>query len=105
MSYMQQLDNNSVYSSGNDHQLVNNEASYNTMNQYFMNKKCPYTTGPGQAVINPAYIIPNESNTGNQIFVPGFLPTTGDSNYYTISTGYPFPPLAYAPKPLVPSEK
>ena len=63
------------------------------LNQYFINKKYRYTTGPGQAVINPAYIIPNESNTGNQIFVSGFLPTTGDSNYYTISTGYPFPPL------------
>lgn len=105
MSYMNQLDNNSVYSAENDHQQVNNEAQYNTMNQYFTNTKCPYTTGPGQAVINPAYIVPNESTTEYQIFVPGFLPTTGNSNYYTISTGYPFPPLSYAPKPLVPNQK
>lgn len=101
MSYMQQLDNTSVYSSENDHNAVNNNPSYNTMNQFYANTKCPYTTGPGQAVIKPVYIVPNEENTEHIMSVQNFLPMSGNSNYYTISTGYPFPPLSYAPKPLV----
>jgi len=102
---MNQLDNTSIYSSENDHQQVNNQPAYNTMNQYYLNAKCPYTTGPGQAVINPAYIVPNETNTDYQIFVPGFLPTTGNGSYYTLTSAYPFPPITYAPNPLVPMKK
>ena len=100
MSYMQQMDNTSVYSSENDHNAVNNNPSYNTVNQFYANTKCPYTTGPGQAVIKPVYIVPNEQGTEETMFVQNFLPMTGSSNYYTISTGYPFPPLSYAPQPL-----
>lgn len=94
------MDNTSVYSSENDHNAVNNNASYNTMNQFYANTKCPYTTGPGQAVIKPVYIVPNEQRTEETMFIQNFLPMTGSSNYYTISTGYPFPPLSYAPQPL-----
>ena len=68
MSYMQQMDNTSVYSAENDHNAVNNNPSYNTMNQFYANTKCPYTTGPGQAVIKPVYIVPNEQgNRGNHV--------------------------------------
>lgn len=105
MSYMGKLDNSSVYTADQNYALVNNEPSYETMNNYFVNKKCPYTTGPGQAVIFPTYINPNNDGQGYEILVSNFLPTNENNNYYTISTAYPFPPLSYSPVPLVPSKK
>lgn len=103
MSYMGKMDNTSVYSAENDHMLVNNQPSYTTMNHYFTNTKCPYTSGPGQAVVKPIYIDPNKEG-GYEMLVANFLPTQGNTDYYTISTGYPFPPLAYAPVPLTTEE-
>ena len=105
MSYMQKLDNTSVYSADNNYQLVNNEPAYETMKHYFVNKKCPYSSGPGQAVIYPIYLNPNDTGTGYEVLVSNFLPTNDNSNYYTISNAYPFPPLSYAPKPLVEGKK
>ena len=105
MPYMDKLDNTSVYSASDDHMLVNNEPAYSTMNNYFVNKKCPYTSGPGQAVVYPIYLDPNQQGTGYEMLVANFLPVNDNTNYYTISTAYPFPPLAYAPKPLVEAPK
>lgn len=101
MSYMGKLDNTSVYSADNNYSIVNNQPSYETMNNYFTETKCPYTSEPGQAVVYPIYITPNENGIGYQSIVSNFLPVNENNNYYSLSTAYPFPPLAYAPAPLV----
>lgn len=105
MSYMGKLDNTSVYSADSDYSLVNNQPSYETMNNYFSNTKCPYTSEPGQSVIYPIYITPNEDGNGYQSLVANFLPVHQNNNYFNLSTAYPFPPLSYAPVALVKSDQ
>lgn len=101
MSYMQDLNNTLVYSNENDSTYVNNDPAYNTLGDFYKCVSCPYTTGPGQAVIRPIYIYPNAIGQGYSVLQDNFLPASNHGNYYTLSSGYPYPAQSFAPIPLV----
>jgi hypothetical protein len=90
-----------VYSVENDSNYVNNDPAYSTLNDFYKCASCPYTTGPGQAVIKPIYIYPNGNGQGYSVLQDNFLPASNNGNYYTLSTGYPYPAQAFAPVALV----
>jgi len=101
MSYLQNLDNTSVYSAESNHQLVNNTPDYKTLGNYYNKPDCPYQSRPGQCPIQPVYITPSFGGSGYTTLQHGVVPLVGDNNYFTISNAYPAFPYSPCMKPLV----
>ena len=102
MSYTTDRDNTSVYSSSSDHRLVNTVPDYKTLANYYSQPNCPYTTAPGQCIVQPVFITPSFGGTGYsnlQHNVPGSR--LSDSNYFSMANAYPAFPYSPCMKPLV----
>jgi len=101
MSYSTDRDNTSVYSAANDAGLVNTVPDYHTLKNYYSTPNCPYTTAPGQCIVQPVYITPSFGGSGYsnlQHNVPATrLP---DSNYFNLSNAYPAFPYSPCMRPL-----
>jgi hypothetical protein len=101
MSYSTDRDNTSVYTASSDHGAVNTVSDYHTLKNYYSTPSCPYTTAPGQTLVQPVFITPSFGGSGYsnlQHNVPGTqLP---DSNYFSMANAYPAFPYSPCMRPL-----
>ena len=80
MSYLQQLDNTSVYTVEDDYALVNSIPRYSTLGNYYNSSNCPYTTTPSMVMVKNIYINPSAGGKGFQ---------AAFGNYDTLESAYP----------------